>query len=456
MKKIGLFSLLFTHQICIAQKWQEPLQAAVDKLCNDAAMQHGSFSFIVLDAANGKPVFEKNSDLGLPTASTQKVITAICANELLGNDYKYKTTFTLQKDVKSKKTNLLVDANFDPTLGSWRYANTSSNDITDTLCKLLKKQKVNQVQVVANKKNYLAGNAISDGWIYEDLGNYYGAGCEPLIWHENQYDIVFTQTPKANPVIKNTNPSWIADVLQIKNNITKGTANTGDNTCLYRNPFSNKVLAKGTIGAELDRLDASGSLEGGLYFSNNLNRAIAPINTNNSFTEGVTITKDATPIYTHYSPSLDSINYWFLRKSINIYGEALLRTMALKKYNTPDYEKGIQYIHTMCTKLGVDTDAVHIFDGCGLSPQNRITTKALATFMQYAHGKNYYTTFYNSLPIINDISMKSGSIHGARAYTGYISSSDNHVYTFAIAVNNYTGSGKDIQAKLWKILDVLK
>jgi D-alanyl-D-alanine carboxypeptidase/D-alanyl-D-alanine-endopeptidase (penicillin-binding protein 4) len=174
------------------------------------------------------------------------------------------------------------------------------------------------------------------------------------------------------------------------------------------------------------------------------------------FEENNPIQQNASIIYKHFSPTLDSINYWFLRKSINIYGEALLRTMAQKKYNNNGYENGIAYIHAVCRKLNIDTSAVHIFDGCGLSPQNRISTKALASFMQYAHGRDYYKQFYNCLPIINDISMKSGSIHGVRAYTGYITSSDEHVYTFAIAVNNYDGNGKDMQAKLWKVLDVLK
>ena len=27
-----------------------------------------------------------------------------------------------------------------------------------------------------------------DGWIWEDIGNYYGAGVSGLNWHENQYD----------------------------------------------------------------------------------------------------------------------------------------------------------------------------------------------------------------------------------------------------------------------------
>jgi serine-type D-Ala-D-Ala carboxypeptidase/endopeptidase (penicillin-binding protein 4) len=459
MQKIlfTIFILLSITLQSIAQKWKEPMKVAIEELQKEPTMKHALISFTVIDAATGEVVYAKNSDLGLPTASTQKVITAICAYELLGNQFRYETNFAIPKINKTKKSTLFVNASYDPTLGSWRYANTNSDKLLDTLSILLKKNKIDQVKVIANPMSRLNGNYISDAWIYEDLGNYYGAACEPLMWRENQYDIKFnTQKNAQMYTIKNTNPSWVNDILEIQMSITKGANGSGDNTCIYRMPFSNIALAKGTLGADVESSEISGSIEGGNFFSNSINRTLNKSNVSNQFEEGNPNAKDATIIYKHKSPTLDSITYWFLRKSINLYGEALLRTMGIKKYNNASYESGITYIHTICKKLNIDTAAVHIFDGCGLSPQNRISTKALATFMQYAHGKDYYKQFYNCLPILNDISMKSGSIHGARAYTGYVTSSDEHVYTFAIAVNNFDGSGKDMQSKLWKVLDVLK
>ncbi|MEJ7675378.1 MAG: D-alanyl-D-alanine carboxypeptidase [Chitinophagaceae bacterium] len=29
-----------------------------------------------------------------------------------------------------------------------------------------------------------------DGWIWQDIGNYYGAGATGLNWRENQYDLI--------------------------------------------------------------------------------------------------------------------------------------------------------------------------------------------------------------------------------------------------------------------------
>ncbi len=46
-------------------------------------------------------------------------------------------------------------------------------------------------------------------------------------------------------------------------------------------------------------------------------------------------------LYKHISPPLDSINYWFLKKSINLYGEALIKTMAFQKSGFASTEKGV-------------------------------------------------------------------------------------------------------------------
>jgi serine-type D-Ala-D-Ala carboxypeptidase/endopeptidase (penicillin-binding protein 4) len=52
--------------------------------------------------------------------------------------------------------------------------------------------------------------------------------------------------------------------------------------------------------------------------------------------------------------------------------------------------------------------------------------------------------------------MKSGTIGGAKTYTGYIKSKSGKEYAFAIMVNNYSGSSSMINKKLFEVLDTLK
>ncbi|MEP6926922.1 MAG: D-alanyl-D-alanine carboxypeptidase, partial [Ginsengibacter sp.] len=105
---------------------------------------------------------------------------------------------------------------------------------------------------------------------------------------------------------------------------------------------------------------------------------------------------------------------------------------------------------------GIDPAAMNIIDGSGLSPGNRVTTATLVRVMEYAKKQNWFSSFYNALPEINGIKMKSGSIGGVVSYTGFIKSKKGDDYTFAFIVNNFDGSANEVRKKMWSLLDLLK
>lgn len=164
----------------------------------------------------------------------------------------------------------------------------------------------------------------------------------------------------------------------------------------------------------------------------------------------------ANNFYTHTSPPLDSILYWFLKKSINLYGEALVKTIGYEKAKTGSTDAGIKVIKDLWSQRAIETSSLKIIDGSGLSPANRVTTQALVTVMQYAKKQNWFSSFYYALPEINGIKMKDGYINGVRSYTGYIKSRDGMEYTFSFMANNFDGSASSVREKMWKVLDLLK
>ena len=156
------------------------------------------------------------------------------------------------------------------------------------------------------------------------------------------------------------------------------------------------------------------------------------------------------------SPPLDSINYWFLRKSINLYGEALIKTIAREKAGFGSTEKGVELVRDFWKEHGIDNGAINILDGSGLSPQNRVTSHAEVKVLQYARTRPWFNAFYNALPEYNNMKMKSGSIRNVLCYTGYQKSSSGTPIVFTFIVNNYNGSTSAIKQKMFKVLDTLK
>lgn len=161
-------------------------------------------------------------------------------------------------------------------------------------------------------------------------------------------------------------------------------------------------------------------------------------------------------VYEHQSPKLSEMVYWYLRKSINLYGEAFMLKMAETQKGYADYDKGIEVVHEFWQDKGIDARAIHLYDGSGLSPQNRITPEAEVAVLQRMYNGKFKNTFLDALPTYNDMKMKSGTINYVKGYTGIHTSKDGTTYLFSFLVNNYNGSQLALIRKMYRILDLLK
>src|SRR6187431_721622 len=92
MKKIPIvFCFLLLAFNFFGQTVTQKLQKAFTAFEKDSQLKHAISSLYVIDASTGQVVFDKNSQIGLAPASTQKIITSVTAFELLGKDFRYKT-----------------------------------------------------------------------------------------------------------------------------------------------------------------------------------------------------------------------------------------------------------------------------------------------------------------------------------------------------------------------------
>ena len=181
----------------------------------------------------------------------------------------------------------------------------------------------------------------------------------------------------------------------------------------------------------------------------------APESTGTLAAKGLTTPVIATNLTTILSPRLSQIVYWLNQKSINLYAEQLLKTIAWKMGKQPSTNNGVSVEQTFWKAKGIDPNSLNITDGSGLSPADRVTTLTMATILQSAKGTPWFNDFYESLPTYNNIKMKSGSINGVLTYAGYQTCNGREL-CFSIMVNNFNGSGKTVKEKLFRVLDELK
>jgi D-alanyl-D-alanine carboxypeptidase/D-alanyl-D-alanine-endopeptidase (penicillin-binding protein 4) len=143
------------------------------------------------------------------------------------------------------------------------------------------------------------------------------------------------------------------------------------------------------------------------------------------------------------------------QKSINLYAEQLLKTIALKSGKQATTANGVVAEQAFWKERGIDPNAMNIVDGSGLSPGDRVTAMTVATILRSAKKEPWFNDFYESLPIHNDMKMKSGFIRNVHAYAGY-QTYQGRALCFAIIVNNYSGSSSGIKEKIFKVLDAMK
>lgn len=464
MTRFFIFLIAFLINVSLyAQSLPDKLSIAVKQLMADPQLRHALLGFYVVETETGTPVFAVNEETGMSPASTQKIITAATAFQLLGSDFRYETKFYAGAQPGADsivRGSLMIKGTGDPTLGSIRWKHTRDTAVFLQLRKALQKHGIKGFTGTALfDLSAFDTQSIPGGWSIDDIGNYYGAGCYAINWKENQYDITLRSSTPGSAVAVDRIEPYSTQYNFVSEVTAQGS---GDNAYIFLPIDYPDVVIRGTIPPAENNFKISAAAvhpydnireellkKSGLF--------IAPSASTISLeTQPGKKSKQFKLIHTHSSPSLDTVAYWFLQKSVNLYGEALIKTFAWQKDSLGSTDKGIEVLQKFWEQQGIDTYSLNMRDGSGLSPQNKITPKALVQVLQYVRKQSWYNSFYNALPLYNGMKMKSGTISGVKGFTGYHTAANGKQYTFSIIVNNYDDSKGSVTNKLFKVLDNLK
>ena len=457
MKHFLLIPLLIS-QSYFSQSVSADLDKSVKEMMSTSNALSANLSFYVSDE-NGNMVYEYNGNKGLSTASTQKIFTAAAALETLGKDYQFKTTASYGGKISNGNLDgdFYITSNGDPTLGSWRYEAYKPEIFKQKLLDAIRKSGIKKItgNLIVDD-SYFDFQSTPGGWPWNDLGNYYGAGTFGVNWKENQFDININGNQVKSYSYDLENVNWINELK---------TGGSSDQSLIFTAPHSETAMINGMLpagkvstvsgatpnpplqlAAEIKKLlDENGITVSGkvtTYYNEKL--------------QGKSVSKaPATNVILEYkSPTLDKIVYWLMRKSINLYAETLIKTMAKEKRNNPGFEAGVDFLKDFWKSKGISPNMINFADGSGLSPQNYVSAKAQVQALLYSKKQNWFDAFYDGFPTQNGIKMKSGTIKDSKSFAGYQTSKSGKNYVFSIILNNYQGG--NISNALFKILDNLK
>lgn len=469
MKNFLFLILVFSIPSAYAQGLKQKIENAYKTFESDPQLKYASSSLSVLNAETGDVIYSTNGNTGLASASTLKTITSASAYHILGKDFTWETTLGYSGSISANGTlngDIIITGGGDPALGSDRYDQSRSELILKKWADALQRTGIKDIsgQIIADDSLF-GTETMPGGWTWQDMGNYYGAGLSSLTWRENQFDMYFKPGRVGEPAeLLKTDPEM--SYLKIVNEVKTGAPGTGDNVYAYSAPFSTVVYLRGTYGVDLKKAISASVPDPAYDLAYRLQNKLRQSNI--QVTNGIITARELAAnrkplipqtkiISIHTSPPLHEIVYWFNQKSINLFGEHLIKTIAWKEGKEITINQGTELVKKFwVNRIALDPNAINIYDGSGLSPANRVTTMAMAQVLQSLKKESWFDSYYNSLPQYNNMKMKSGSISDVIAYTGFHTSSTGIPVVFSFIINNYNGSSSGIRQKMFKVLNTLK
>lgn len=470
-------SLLFLFIInCFSQN-----NKAVSDFQKNIALKN-SFASILIQDIDGNKLVSLAESKSLTPASTLKLVTTATSLEALGQNFRYRTALCFDGNT------LTIEGCGDPTLGSehlYQKPKAFLEEWTEQV-KTLSITEPLRIEVSDDLFGYLG---TSSKWLREDIGNYYAAGAYGISVFDNSYRLFFnTMDTSKPPLIIRTEP----EMKDIRFLNTLGYNNNGkDNGYIWGEPFSYNRTLVGDIPAKRASFSIKGDIpDPGLY----LGEAFAQyLKSGGVDVNAVTTSRDAylrnllpdafitksvksgQPFFVNQSPALSDIIRVINVKSNNHYSEHLIRTLGREKnkniYSDP-LKEGVEYINDYWKNKGFDTDALFMYDGCGLSPSNAISAEFMCRLLRYMYTGSSSSVFLSSLPkagqegtvrnflkdtrLAGKVYVKSGSIANVQSYAGYYIDGDKK-YVFTVIVNNFRDKNRRevVKAIATLLLDTL-
>ena len=480
---ILLFTLLFFQTISLAQ---DNFEKALADLKNSSAMKHAGLSVAVVDIASNNVIKGHNEDLVLTPASSLKVVTTACALQVLGPEFQFKTELQYDGAIDADGVlngNLYIKGYGDPTLGSHHFEKVKNmEEVMNEFVNAIKSEGIKKVNgKIVGDASYFGSAVNGRSWLWEDLGNYYASGAWGLNIHENLHFLELQQVSGlgSQPKFNKIDP-YIPNLMFV-NELKSAAKGSGDQAYIFGSPYAYTRFIRGTIPIGSGPFTIKGSIPDPPFFA--------------AFTlmeylekNGIETTKDATSLlelnrvnqkyskgkvfhtfYTFKSPPLSEIVKETNLKSVNLYCEAMLRTMGMVIKKEGTAEAGLEVINDFLAKNGIDNEAFFMADASGLSMRNAVSAKQMASFMAtISKDKNISSIFESSLPkagetgtlkgmfkntvAVGKLKAKSGGMTRVRSYTGYATTQSGKQLSFSMIANNFTGKSSTIRNKMEKLM----
>lgn len=438
------------------------LPVEFDNWLSSKGMSHATVSLEIarLGQSDQQPevIYKYDNERSVQPASVMKLVTTSAALSLIDSQTKIPTELYYSGTVENGHLNgdLIIRGYGNALLASSR-SNFPKEAFVNSVVLALKKIGVTSIDGdIIGDGTILKQSPISTEWTWEDMGNHYAPSLSGLNYADNLYEIILNTSKKGQkPEVIKTDP--LVDGLIIDNQLLPIDYSM-DSAYVYGAPFQMVRTLLGAVPHRMPQFKVKGDVPDPAQFAASRIKAAVQAS-------GVTISGQAVSlqsntkidyskcnlIYTHNSESLAFIAKQTNVFSVNMFAEMLLRQISLK-YGDGSESDGINKIKEfLAHDLGLDIEGIRIFDGCGLAPADRVTTKFIVELLCKMQGNSDFVnsfavagktgtvySFLKNTRLDGKARLKTGTTKAVIAYSGYVDGSDGKRYAVSIIVNNHS------------------
>jgi len=474
-------SIIYT---CILALWatfgtaQSALNSIQQKITvwqSTTGLANASIAITVSDNQTNEKLIESKPQLSLVPASILKTITTATALEVFGPDFRFQTTLSYSGAVRNDTLfgDLQIMGGGDPTLGSKYFPD--SKPFLEEWVKALQGNHIKAItgNLILDATIY-ESQMIPNTWIWEDIGNYYGAGASGISIYDNLYEIHLKSESEADKPTQIIRTVPEIPNLELTNEVLSSDLNS-DQAYVFGSPEENRRVIRGTIPKNRSDFVVKASVPNpSALLASEFRKKLSE---NGISVSGATKFEKIKPrpsnqLSVIQPPPLRDIIKVTNHESVNLFAEHFLKHLAYQKSGLGTTKDGCKFVMQFWKDKGLNMNGFFMNDGSGLSRFNAITASQIVAVLNYMKTKSAYSEdFYQSLPAAGDgtlskfsqqdfpnecLRAKSGSMTRVRSYAGYLTTISGRQLSFAIMLNNFSFSQKEASKKIEELLVELR
>jgi len=430
------------------KKAGERFAERAESLVSTAPVNKGEWGVLVVDAATGETLYEKNADRYFAPASNMKLLTTALALDKLGPGFRFRTTVETHGAIAQGvlSGDLILVGRGDPNLSNRKFPFDVKEEFDGPPEKLLIEL---ADQIVAHGVKEISGDIVGDdsyfprdrypdGWEIDDMVWEYGAAISAIVLDDNSVTLALTPGDKAGDgtvgVVEPATPDFA-----LRNEVTTSDKAEKADLTLVREPGSTMVVVSGTLPAKsAPQKRVLAIQEPAQHSASTLARLLADRGvkfwgTVRANHEPDPAEASRTVLAEHVSLPLGDTLKLVNKISQNLHTEILLRTAARQQGRWAKPDDLLKFPEEFYARAGIAPGDVVQEDGSGMSRHDLVTPRALVALLLHAQKQSWFPVFFGSLPVagidgtLSDRMKKAGMMGRIHAKTGSVT----HVQTLS-------------------------